>query len=53
MSNKQTLEDGSSDVCGLTDRGVARVTSQINDNYLVDHTGEQNSAYRFVVVLVK
>ncbi len=53
MSNKQAFEGSSPDVCGLTDRGEVRTSSQINDNHSCDHTGIQDPAYRFVVVLVK
>ena len=45
MPNKRALEDGSSDVRGLADRGVVQITSQINDSRLVYQV--QDPAYRF------
>ena len=45
MPNKRALEDGSSDVRGLADRGVVQMTSQINDSHLVYQV--QDPAYRF------
>ena len=39
MPNKRALEDDSSDVRGLADRGVVQTASQINDSHSLGSTG--------------